>query len=488
MINYSVKINNMNTYLIFFGKSQDFTLHAFDSSNYIKDFDNIIKDFDELESKVLTVDDIFNRQILSKYNFIKNDKKYSLIKLYSPVQPFSGSDRGTNFGVAILSESDIKISTVNIAILDTAKKSFAQLSLNNLKFKSSDFLEDVRKIWEALIKHIDGNYLSKIEFNNNVNINVNKEVKAFLMQDILVQSTELNNETARTPRLYFSDDIEHLKRTQNRRGKELFPIYIKENNQYILYAEKPKPPTPPRETDEITNLKFENAELRSELNNFERKYRKFKDNASKKFKIASILAVVFCLSTLAFFFKSHFLDNKKDNPNSNDSTEQVTNYENGSENPKEQQQNQINLNDILADDTKRDILYTLLQNIENFDKTIKKDGVILSKEKKYNRIKEDLDELGLEISFAEKFKPNIDNSTISPIITNGQAKTVKDKTVKDKTVKDKTVKDETVKDKTVKDETVKDKTATDKTATDKTATDKTVEDKTANGNKAPTNP
>lgn len=41
----------MKTYLIFFGKSQSFTFHAFDENGYIENFDEIIKNFDLLESE-----------------------------------------------------------------------------------------------------------------------------------------------------------------------------------------------------------------------------------------------------------------------------------------------------------------------------------------------------------------------------------------------------------------------------------------------------
>jgi len=395
----------MNTYLIFFGKSQDFTFHAFDSSKYISDFDSVIKDFDELESKTFTIDDVSNNEILSKYNFKKNDKNYSLLKLYSLGQAANGSRiSGSIFGVALLSENELEISETNNAILNTVKKHFANLCLEGAKFKTSNFYNEAETIWNAIVNHKDGNYFNKINYRNG-SFNTNNKVKAFYIKDIIKNSFEINNEINNTSRLYFSNDLEHLKRTQGKWGKDTFPIYLKENNQFVLYSEKPKPPTPPRETDEITNLKFENAELRSELNNFDRKYRKVKETASKKFKIASILAVVFCLSTLAFFFKSLFLGDSKDTSIVQQSTEQTEVVGNGDETTTDQK-NKVNLNAILANDNSRNTLYTLLQNIENFDKTIKKDGVILSKEKKYNRIKEDLEELGLDTSFAENYKSN----------------------------------------------------------------------------------
>lgn len=396
----------MNTYLIFFGKSQDFTFHAFDSSQYINDFSTVIKDFDELESKIFSIDDVSNKEILSKYNFIKNEKKYSLLKIYSLGQANNGSRiSGSIYGVALLSENEIEITETNNAILNTVKKNFANLCLDGVKFKTSDFYKEAETIWKALVNHKEGNYFNKINYRNG-NFNTNNKVKAFYINDIIKNSFEVNNEINNASRLYFSNDLEHLKRTQGKWGKDAFPIYSKENNQFVLYTEKPKPPTPPRETDEITNLKFENAELRSELNNFERKYRKFKDTASKKFKIASILAVVFCLSTLAFFFKSLFLDDSKDASIVQQSTEQIEGVSNGDETTTEQE-NPVNLNVILANDDNRNTLNTLLQNIKNYETS-------LDKKKYSDAIIRDAKELGLEKSFLEIYEPKEDESIQLP--------------------------------------------------------------------------
>ena len=77
----------MKTYLIFFGKSQYFTTHAFDNDDYIDDFNTVIKDFDLLESKIFTVDAIDNKEMLAKYHFSSREgKKYTLLKLYSFAQ------------------------------------------------------------------------------------------------------------------------------------------------------------------------------------------------------------------------------------------------------------------------------------------------------------------------------------------------------------------------------------------------------------------
>jgi hypothetical protein len=390
----------MNTYLIFFGKSQDFTFHAFDNTSYINDFNSVIKDFDELESKLFTIDDVSNKEILSKYNFNKNGKNYSLLKLYSLGQATNGSRiAGSIYGVAMLSDNEIELTESNNAILNVVKKNFTSLCLDGAKFKMSDFYNQAETIWKAIINHKDGNYFNKITYRNG-NFNTNNKVKAFYINDILKNPFDVNNEINNASRLYFSNDLEHLKRTQGKWGKDAFPIYAKENNQYILYTEKPKftpKPDPGSQDPEISELRFRNAELRNELSEFESKYRNFKHKANKNFKIASILAVVFCLSTLAFFFKSVFLDSKEDNSNSNVPTEQTTDYDNGGENATEQPTNQINLNDILVNDDNRNTLNTLLQNIKEYEKSINK--------KKYSdAIIRDANILGLDKSFIEKYQ------------------------------------------------------------------------------------
>lgn len=404
-----------NTYLIFFGKSQDFSFHAFDSKNYINDFNDVIRDFDELESKVFTVDDISNLQLLSKYVFSKNGKTYSLLKLYSLAQAFSGSRiAGSIYGVALLSERDIKISETNLSILAAAKKSFAQESLNGVKFKTSDFLPDAEKIWKALTNHKQENLLDKIEYNHFNNFSVNNKVKAFLVTDVLKNSTNLNDEITNTSRLYFSDDLAHLKRTQERWGKEMFPFYHLENGSYVPYKEKPieTPKTPqgkPLTPDEATHLRMENGELKRENADLDRKFKNFRQQSAKKFHIASISAVALGLTALTFFFTGHFGNAEKDTSDVSqvEPTQFVT--ENGTQNPTQQQEVATDLNRILADDNKRNTLATLLQNIKQYPNQ-------RDKQKFYTAIVRDAESLGIDVSLFNHLKP-AETVAVTPIQT-----------------------------------------------------------------------
>lgn len=402
-----------NTYLIFFGKSQDFSFHAFDSKSYINDFNVVIKDFDELESKVFTVDDVSNSQLLSKYVFNKNGKTYSLLKLYSFAQAYGGSRiAGSIFGVALLSERDIKISENNLSILAAAKKNFAKESLNGVKFKTSDFLPEAEKIWRAIINHNGENLLEAVEYNNFNNLSVNNKVKAFLVKDISKNPTDLNDEIIQTSRLYFSDDLSHLKRTQVKWGAEIFPFYHLENGSYVLYKEKPViPPLPPINdpltNEEITRLKMEKGEIEREKEDLNNRFEKFRKQSKKKFLIAIISAAVLGLTILTFFFTSLFGIIEKDpKTNANGlSTQSIDNTR--TQNPTQQQKIPVDLNHILVDSNKLAILATLLENIKQYP-------ITQDKQKFYDAIVRDSRSLGIDLSLFNRLKP-VEKVTVTPV-------------------------------------------------------------------------
>jgi len=228
----------MKTYLIFFGKSQAFTFHAFDSQDYISEFSNVIKDFELLESDVFNIDDIKNKEIIAKYNFkSKQGTAYSLIKLYSFAQALS-SERiaGSIFGVALLSDTDLTISTQNIDLLRSAKKTFAELSMNGLKFNKSDFKEDVIKIWKAVINSEVGNYFNKLTYSGIPIVTSNNIAEGFWVKSLFEDPIELNDKILNSSRIYFSEDLEHLKRSKLKWPNN-FIVNQKVGNQYIPYKE-----------------------------------------------------------------------------------------------------------------------------------------------------------------------------------------------------------------------------------------------------------
>ena len=227
----------MSTYLIFFGKSQDFTTCYYDRDSPIHDFNTVIKDFDLLESKIFTVDDLKNKEILSRYFFTAQRKSYCLLKLYSFAQAFSGNRiAGSIYGVGILCDKAIDFSKKNTELLRVAKDNFAKLSLDGAKFKKSNFKEETDRIWKAIVLNSDGNLFDKIA-TSPLKINKSESQVSYFVKDLFSDAIKLNDRISNLDAVYFSEDLEHLKRTQNKWGKETFPIYWEQNNQFVSYKE-----------------------------------------------------------------------------------------------------------------------------------------------------------------------------------------------------------------------------------------------------------
>jgi hypothetical protein len=224
-------------YIIFFGKSQDFTTCYYDRDNPIHDFDSVIKDFDLLESKVFTVDDIKNKEILSRYFFTIKGHNFCLLKLYSFAQAYSGSRiAGSIYGVGLLSESAINFTKDNLELLREAKDNFAKLSLGGVKFNKSNFQEDTDRIWKAIVNSNDGNLLDKVS-TSSLKLNGSDGPSAFYVSDLLGEAIKLNDRISNQDDVYFSEDLEHLKRTQGKWGLDNFPVYWEQNNKFVPYKE-----------------------------------------------------------------------------------------------------------------------------------------------------------------------------------------------------------------------------------------------------------
>jgi hypothetical protein len=233
----------MATYLVFFGNSQGFLNYFYDSSKLIPDFDSIIKDFNLLESRVFTVDSVDNKEILSRYSFVTSQgKQYSLLKLYSFAQAYNiPRIEGCIFGVGIVSDSLVSLSSKNLNLLKVAKDNFSKLSLNGLKFNKSDFLEDATKIWRAIVKNEGGNLIESIELEASQFKNQEKPV-AFNVDNLYQEPVVLRPQSTNFDKVYFSEDLAHLKRAQQKSGADHFSIYVKNNGNYILYKETVEQP------------------------------------------------------------------------------------------------------------------------------------------------------------------------------------------------------------------------------------------------------
>jgi hypothetical protein len=236
----------MNTYLIFFGKSQDFTFHAFDENSYIQDFDNVFKDFSLLESDIFSIDDINNKNILSKYCFTNAAQKpFTLLKLYSFAQAYQGARIGNSiYGVGILSQNDLKFSKHNIELLKVTKEGFAKLCLNGLKFKSNEFKIEAERIWEA-VKN-DGSF--RFDFTNKPISFDRRNTRAYCVESLDKSPISMDKDIQNLGKVYLSEDLEHLKRANSKWGNNVFPIYTVQKGKYKPYEkpqEPPLPPTPP---------------------------------------------------------------------------------------------------------------------------------------------------------------------------------------------------------------------------------------------------
>lgn len=355
----------MKKYLLFFGKSQYFTIHAFDNNNYIEDFNTVIKDFDLLESKLFTVDSIDNKEILAKYNFTSREgKKYSLLKLYSFAQAFSG-DRivGSIYGVALLSETELELSKINLNILSSAKSNFAKLCLNGFKFKSSDFYDEAHVIWNAFKYHNDGNYLDKVTYSNRKLSNNNNPSKGFFVKDLFSDAVELDSQMNNTSRIYLSEDLPHLKRSHEKWEND-FKIYSKVNNSYEIYRE-PKPIEQPKKTvNEIKvtdgfsseqKLKYKISDLQKENQELVDKVGVNKRKHKRSLIQLGTLASLFFLTTISFFFKTVFFTSKETDPKLDEARTMVAE-------PESVNNSSVNIDYILANSNSIDSLISFAKS------------------------------------------------------------------------------------------------------------------------------
>lgn len=302
----------MKTYLIFFGKSQDFKSVYFNAESKIENFDTVIKDFDLLESNIFTVDDINNGEIFSKYFFEYRNKKYSLLKLYSFAQATNGSRiSGSIFGVGLLSEKNINLSKSNLNLLKVAKYNFEKLSVSNKKFNKSNFDVDVEKIWKAIINNNGQNLLNLVDYNNYP-----KEIKPKsigVKLDFYESIESIDKHEILFNKVYFSSDLEHLKRTQLKWDKSKFPIFFVDNGTLKEYKEKIVEPSTDKRKEysnkNIIGLKLDYDDLKQKHNELTNDFNNLSNNSKKRelfFK--SIIIFLFASITFLIFYYSFFLN------------------------------------------------------------------------------------------------------------------------------------------------------------------------------------
>ncbi len=301
----------MNTYFLFFGKSQDFTFHAFDKNGLVPDFNVIIKHFDQLESLVFSVDEPDNKDTIAKYVFkTSKGKAYSLLKQYSCAQAFAG-DRlsGSTYGVAILSDGDVQLTDYNLRLLKSAKERFATLSLSGLKFNKSDFLEDVKKIWKGISEYTQNNelsYFEKINVSPDIPSLQRNDISAFYVPDLIEGSIEIGCMSTESNKIYITEDFNHLKRAYQKWGEIKFPVFHKVGNAYQQYTDE-KTGSKRVGSSDLRDLHSEITILKDDMQQTRRGILRKLDDLSKEvmiWKFASIGLVTLFLLYLAFPFIS----------------------------------------------------------------------------------------------------------------------------------------------------------------------------------------
>ena len=301
----------MNTYFLFFGKSQDFTFYAFDKNGLVPDFNAIIKHFDQLESLVFSVDEPDNKDIIAKYVFkTSKGKAYSLLKKYSCAQAFAG-DRlsGSTYGVAILSDGDILISEYNLRLLKSAKEKFATLSLSGLKFNKSDFLDDAKKLWKGISENTQGNepsYFEKINVSPDTPTFQRNDISAFYVTDLMEGSIEIARMSTESNKIYITEDFNHLKRAYQKWGEIKFPVFHKVGNAYQQYTDE-RTGSKRVGSSDLRDLHSEITILKDDMQQTRRGISKKLDDLSKEvmiWKFASIVLACTFLIYVAFPFIS----------------------------------------------------------------------------------------------------------------------------------------------------------------------------------------
>ena len=309
----------MSLYLVFFGKSQDFLATYYDSTNYIHNFNDIVKDFEYLESKVFTVDDVKNKEILARYFFLSNSKKFCLVKLYSFAQAFSGNRiAGSIFGVGLISDRNIDFTNDNLSLLRAAKDKFSQLSLDGFKFIKSNFQDDTDRIWKAIVSNNNGNLLDKVT-TSEFKLNSGNVPAAFYVKNLFADAIKLNDRVKSENRIYLSEDLDHLIRTQAKWGKDKFPVFWENNNhnnQFVLYQKNVSSNLiqPSKKSLDIgsTRLQNELEDLKNHIVIKDSEVRNLKKRNKLFLRLIIIQTILVILLILYIVFLSHTEVEKKE--------------------------------------------------------------------------------------------------------------------------------------------------------------------------------
>lgn len=290
----------MKNYLIFFGKSSAFTSYAFDENGLVSDFDkNVFKDFDLLESRFLVNDQIDNKIALSKYNFNYNGNKFSMLKIYGCAMAMN-ADRisGSSYGVAFISESEILLSKGNIYLLNSVRSKFKELVIENNRFVETTFLHFVEQIWSVFQ---NANYFQKIVAKGAPFVSSNSTPQPFFIENFDDLEKIGTTQIKISSKLYFTSDLEHLKRSIKYLGSQI-PILTISNGKTIEYKDAEK--TIEDESLIHNALKQNDSMHELQLNNLirEKSDLEYKLNQTNKYRLAFWINLLIFLGIFIYYF------------------------------------------------------------------------------------------------------------------------------------------------------------------------------------------
>ena len=226
----------MTNYLLFFGKSSEFTTYAFDEEGLVPDFDRkVFRDFDLLETRFLVNDQLDNKIALAKYNFDYVGKKFSMLKIYGCAMA-ANADRisGSSYGVAFISEKDISLSKENVNLLNSVRLKFKELVIENNRFIETAFVHYVDQIWAVFVK---ANYFQKIETKGIPFVSSNSSPLPFFVQNFDSLNKVCQEQIKFSSKLYFTTDLEHIHRSIKYFGGGI-PVFTISNGKAIEYREE----------------------------------------------------------------------------------------------------------------------------------------------------------------------------------------------------------------------------------------------------------
>jgi hypothetical protein len=294
----------MIKHLFFFGKSQSFSFQAFDENEIIEDYDQYIRDFDKLESSVFTIDRTENQDILAYYRFSKGLKSFSLLKLYSFAQAYSGERvEGSTYGVAFLSDHDIELTSRNIKLLISLKTAFGNLSLTGKKFRYADFSNDARRTWLGFKRQ---SYFALIDTGGPVCVPAQQIPLGVELKELHGITEEIRNLTNERSSVYFTEDRLHLERAKKKWG-DYFDVVMLEGSGLVLNPNLTKYKTDSRENIDSTNTADQKKNDRSTFDSLNTELFHLKTKLHSKNKtITNIKRLSFLLMFVALTALSAF--------------------------------------------------------------------------------------------------------------------------------------------------------------------------------------